>query len=538
MLHLNICGLQDHSGWQAAQIALPRYDVAAMQQRTLVHPNWLHFGAGNIFYAFLAAAQQTLLNTGAADSGIVAVASHNFRAAEDTFKPHDGLSLLVRMHADGTSDKEVIGSVAGCLKADWQDGDWHRLQEMFQDPALQMVSFTITEKGYALCDMNGQLLPVVQTDLSAGPDRPRHTLSIVVSLLHSRFLAGGTPAALVSMDNCAQNGKKLRDSCLAIASAWAEHGFVSDAFLRWISDEKTVSFPWTMIDKITPYPSEKVARELTDCGVADMTISTSATGSISAPFVNAEVTEYLVVEDAFPNGRPPLEQAGVYFTDRLTVERSEKMKVGTCLNPLHTALAIFGCLLGYRTIAAEMQDPELTALVRGIAAESLPVVEDPGIIRPEAFIRQVLTERFPNPAIPDTPQRIATDSSQKIPVRYGGTLQRYKTQGLSMAELRYIPLVFAGWCRYLLSVDDAGRPMELSPDPLLPQLRPLLADITWNDPSSLGDRLKAILAKDSIFGVNLYEVGLGQPVEDAFRSMLEGPGAVRNTLKRLMREKN
>ena len=150
----------------------------------------------------------------------------------------------------------------------------------------------------------------------------------------------------------------------------------------------------------------------------------------------------------------------------------------------------------------------------------------------------MLTERFPNPAIPDTPQRIATDSSQKIPVRYGGTLQRYKTQGLSMAELRYIPLVFAGWCRYLLSVDDAGCPMELSPDPLLPQLRPLLADITWNDPSSLGDRLKAILAKDSIFGVNLYEVGLGQPVEDAFRSMLEGPGAVRNTLKRLMREKN
>ena len=83
MLHLNIRGLQDHSGWQAAQIALPRYDVAAMQQRTLVHPKWLHFGAGNIFYAFLAAAQQTLLNTGAADSGIGAVASHKFRAAED-----------------------------------------------------------------------------------------------------------------------------------------------------------------------------------------------------------------------------------------------------------------------------------------------------------------------------------------------------------------------------------------------------------------------------------------------------------------------
>ena len=481
---------------------------------------------------FIGGIADGLLEQGLLDRGLTCVETFDYDVVDKIYRPYDNLGLQVILNPDGTRDVRVLGSFAEAVKAQCTDAaQWARLKEIFRTPSLQLVSFTITEKGYALCDMNGQLLPVVQTDLSAGPDRPRHTLSIVVSLLHSRFLAGGTPAALVSMDNCAQNGKKLRDSCLAIASAWAERGFVSDAFLRWISDEKTVSFPWTMIDKITPYPSEKVARELTDCGVADMTISTSATGSISAPFVNAEVTEYLVVEDAFPNGRPPLEQAGVYFTDRLTVERSEKMKVGTCLNPLHTALAIFGCLLGYRTIAAEMQDPELTALVKGIAAESLPVVEDPGIIRPEAFIRQVLTERFPNPAIPDTPQRIATDSSQKIPVRYGGTLQRYKTRGLPMAELRYIPLVFAGWCRYLLAVDDAGCPMELSPDPLL-------ADITWNDPSSLGDRLKAILAKDSIFGVNLYEVGLGQPVEDAFRSMLEGPGAVRNTLKRLMKEKN
>lgn len=538
MLHLNICGLRDRDGWQAAQIALPNYDVAAVQQRTLEHPRWIHFGAGNIFCALLAAAQQKLLNAGAAESGIVAVASHNFRAAEDKFKPYDSLSLLVRMHGDGSSDTEVIGSVAGCLKGDWQDGDWQRLERMFRDPALQMVTFTITEKGYALHDMNGELLPVVQADLTAGPGRPRHTLSIVVSLLLSRFVSGGAPVALVSMDNCAQNGKKLRDSCLTIARAWAETGLVPHAFLDWLGDEKTVSFPWTMIDKITPYPSERVAGELTERGVEGMTISTSDTGSISAPFVNAEVAEYLVVEDAFPNGRPPLERAGVYFTDRLTVEKTEKMKVGTCLNPLHTALAIFGCLLGYRTIAAEMQDADLTALVRGIAAESLPVVEDPGIIRPEEFIRQVLTERFPNPAIPDTPQRIATDSSQKIPVRYGGTLQRYEKRGLAVTELRYIPLVFAAWCRYLLAVDDEGQPMSLSPDPLLEQLRPLLADITWNDPNSCADRLKAVLDKESIFGVNLYEVGLGQTVEEAFRSMLEGAGAVRKTLKRFIREKN
>ena len=400
-----------------------------------------------------------------------------------------------------------------------------------------MVSFTITEKGYALRDMNGSLLPAVVQDLAAGPFRPRHTLSIAVALLYQRFLAGGSPIAVVSMDNCAQNGKKLRDSCLAIAEGWQEGGFVPENFLRWLSCEESVSFPWSMIDKITPHPSQKVADQLTALGVAGMAITKSATGTVSAPFVNAEVTEYLVLEDHFPNGRPPLEQAGVYFTDRATVEKSEKMKVGTCLNPLHTALAVFGCLLDYQTISAEMRDTDLVTLVERIADESLPVVEDPGILRPTEFIHQVLHERFPNPAIPDTPQRIATDTSQKLPVRYGGTLRRYRERSLPMVQLRYIPLVFAGWCRYLLGVDDAGKTMPVSPDPLLPQLQPLLADVTLGKPDTFTHQLRPILQNADIFGVDLYEAGLAKTVEDDFRAMLAGPGAVRDILRRQLSER-
>ena len=537
MLHLNIQGLRNKSGWQAAHIALPRYDVSAMQERTLRHPVWIHFGAGNIFRAFLAAAQQSLLNAGLTDTGIVAAASHNFSAATEGYTPYDNLSLLVRMHADGSCDREVIGSVAGCLKADWQDEDWQTLCRMFCDPSLQMVSFTITEKGYALRDMDGTLLPVVAQDLAAGPFRPRHTLSIAVALLYQRFLAGGSPIAVVSMDNCAQNGKKLRDSCLTLAEGWQKGGFVPEDFLRWLSCEENVSFPWSMIDKITPHPSQKVADQLTALGVAGMAITKSATGTVSAPFVNSEVTEYLVLEDHFPNGRPPLEQAGVYFTDRATVEKSEKMKVGTCLNPLHTALAVFGCLLDYQTISAEMRDTDLVTLVERIAGESLPVVEDPGILRPTEFIHQVLHERFPNPAIPDTPQRIATDTSQKLPVRYGGTLRRYRERSLPMVQLRYIPLVFAGWCRYLLGVDDAGKTMPVSPDPLLPQLQPLLADVTLGKPDTFTHQLRPILQNADIFGVDLYEAGLAKTVEDDFRAMLAGPGAVRDILRRQLTER-
>ena len=159
------------------------------------------------------------------------------------------------------------------------------------------------------------------------------------------------------------------------------------------------------------------------------------------------------------------------------------MKVGTCLNPLHTALAVFGCLLDYQTISAEMQDTDLVTLVERIAGESLPVVEDPGILRPTEFIHQVLHERFPTRHSRHAP-RIATDTSQKLPVRYGGTLRRYRERSLPMVQLRYIPLVFAGWCRYLLGVDDAGKTMPVSPDPLLPQLQPLLADVTLGKPDT------------------------------------------------------
>ena len=538
MLHLNIQGLKDRSAWEAAGIALPRYDVEAMKARTLQRPSWVHFGAGNIFRGFLAAAQQTRLNAGVTDTGILAAESFDFQIIDKVYEPYDELSLLVRMHADGFYDKEVVASVAGGYKADCAGPDWARLVQVFQNPSLQLASFTITEKGYALTDLAGETLPVARQDFAAGPDAPRHTMSIAAALLYRRFQAGGHPIAMVSMDNCAQNGKKLREGVFAAAEAWERAGLVPAAFLAWLSDQKKVTFPWSMIDKITPHPSEQVKKALEDLGLQDMTISRTNTGTLIAPFVNAETTEYLVLEDAFPNGRPPLERAGVYFTDRATVEKAEKMKVGTCLNPLHTALAVYGCLLGYTTIAAEMADPDLRALVEHIAAEGLPVVEDPGLLSPRKFIDEVLRQRFPNPAIPDTPQRIAADTSQKLPVRYGGTLQRYTQRtDLAVSALEYIPLVFAGWCRYLLGVDDALREMPVSPDPMAPALQALLAGVKVGTPETCTDQLRPILSNAAIFGVDLYQAGLGEKTEAAFRAMLAGPGAVRTTLRRYLSER-
>ena len=255
-----------------------------------------------------------------------------------------------------------------------------------------------------------------------------------------------------------------------------------------------------------------------------------------APFVNSEEAGYLVIEDNFPNGRPPLEKVGVYVTDKKTVDLVERMKVCTCLNPLHTSLAVFGCLLGYDTIAAEMQDKDLKALVERIGYdEGMKVVANPGIIDPEQFIKEVIEVRLPNPNIPDTPQRIATDTSQKLAIRFGETIKLYNERAdLDVTQLTFIPLTIAAWCRYLLGINDKGEPMKLSPDPLLEELQTLLKDIKFGDCKTVQKRLLPILSNEKIFGVNLYDVGLGEKIEHFFRLLISGPGAVRLTLQSML----
>ena len=533
-MQVNEQGLKNKEQWESKGYDLPKFDRAAVTEKTKENPFWVHFGAGNIFRAFQANVVQNLLNDGVLDRGLVVAEGFDYEIVEKMNRPHDGYSILVTLKANGSVEKTVVGSVVESLTVDSDnDADFNRLREIFKKDSLQMASFTITEKGYSLVNGKGEMLPSVVADMEKGPEKPESYIGKVVSLLYTRFQAGEKPIAMVSMDNCARNGEKLRAGVLSMARGWAERGLVESAFLDWLEDEGRVSFPWSMIDKITPHPSERVQEELGRLGVADMAIARTNTGTLIAPFVNAEITEYLVLEDAFPNGRPALEGAGVYLTDRTTVEKAEKMKVGTCLNPLHTALAVYGCLLGYTSIAAEMGDADLKALVEHIAAESLPVVEDPGILSPRAFIDEVLHERFPNPAIPDTPQRIAADTSQKLPVRYGGTLRRYSRQSeQALAGLEFAPLVFAGWCRYLLGVDDRGNAMPVSPDPMLPQLQAHLKGIEVGRPDSLAGQLRPILSNAALFGVDLYAAGLGERTEEMFRDMLAGPGAVRATLHR------
>ncbi len=527
--------LKNGDVWAKAQIELPKFDREAMKAETRTCPQWIHFGAGNIFRAFPAALQQKLLNKGVEKTGIIVAEGYDYEIVKKAYQPQDDLSLLVTLKSDGTIEKTVIGSLAESLTVDRHDqADWNRLKEIFAAPSLQMVSFTITEKGYSLAGGDGAYRADVQADFQAGPDQADSYIGKLAALCYHRYVNGRAPLAMVSMDNCSHNGDKLFAAVDAYAREWVQRGLAEQGFLAYIEDPACVSFPWSMIDKITPRPDDSVKKMLEEVGFTDTESIVTSKNTYVAPFVNAEEVEYLVIEDAFPNGRPALDQAGVMFTTRDTVEKVERMKVCTCLNPLHTTLAVYGCLLGYTKISEEMKDEDLVKLVELIGyKEGLPVVTDPGILSPKTFIDEVLQIRVPNPFMPDTPQRIACDTSQKLSIRFGETIKEYAARPeLSVADLRFIPMVHAGWCRYLLGVDDEGSTFTVSPDPMYQSMAELLKDVKVGEACDVHKILEPVLSNEKIFGVNLYQAGLGETVEQIFSELIAGTGAVRATLKR------
>ncbi|RHU66030.1 mannitol dehydrogenase family protein [Clostridium sp. TF08-15] len=530
----------DRDAFLAAGYHLPEFDYDTVHKNTVEHPHWIHFGAGNIFRAFQANVAQNLLNSGILDTGLIAAEGYDYEIIEKSYRPHDNLSILATLKADNTVEKTIVGSIMESLILDSKnEAEYACLREIFKNPSLQMASFTITEKGYATANAKGEFFPAVAADFEKGPEAPESYLGKVVSLLYTRYTHGALPIAMVSMDNCSHNGDKLYAAVNAFAKAWTDNGLVEAGFLGYVNDQTKVTFPWSMIDKITPRPDAKVEAMLAEDHIGGLDAVVTSKNTYIAPFVNAEECEYLVIEDAFPNGKPALDKGGIIFTDRATVDKVEKMKVCTCLNPLHTALAIYGCLLGYTLISEEMKNPLLKNMVEVIGyKEGLPVVVNPGILDPKKFIDEVVNVRIPNPFLPDSPQRIATDTSQKLSIRFGETIKAYEASpDLHTEDLKLIPLVYAGWLRYLMGIDDEGREFTPSSDPLLEEARQYVADYELSfSPKDLS-KLDALLANEKIFGVNLHAIGMDTLVKQYFAELSSGVGAVAAALKKYVPEK-
>lgn len=538
-MKLTRAGIKDRTAWEKAGITLPGYDVEAVSEKAKKEPVWVHFGIGNIFRVFIGGIADGLLEEGVMDRGITCVETFDYDVVDKIYQPYDNLGLNVILHGNGTREYKVIGSLAEAVKAQASDPEqWKRLKEIFASSSLQLVSFTITEKGYALHRADGTWLPYVAADIQNGPEKATGAMAVLVAMLYVRYQVGKYPLALVSMDNCSQNGAKLRESVLTMAEEWKKAGYVDEGFVSYVSDEDTVAFPWTMIDKITPRPSERIADDLEKAGVEYMQPVITGKQTYIAPFVNAEKPQYLVIEDHFPNGRPALEKGfGVYMTDRNTVNLSERMKVTVCLNPVHSATGPLGVVLGYDLFAHMLNTNEdMMKMARMVAYdEGLPVVPNPGILSPQAFVDELFNERFPNEYLGDTNLRLAVDVSQMVGIRFGETVKAYVEKYGDASRLTAIPLGIAGWLRYLLAVDDAGNHYELAPDPMKEELTEQLKDIVVGHPETFKDQLKLILSNERLFFTDLYKDGVGEKIETMFREMIAGPGAVKATIHKYVK---
>ena len=224
-MKLTLNGIKEHEAWENAGIQLPGYDVEKISAKAKEAPVWVHFGIGNIFRVFIGGIADGLLEEGILDRGITCVETFDYDVVDKIYEPYDNLGLNVILHGDGNREYKVLGALAEAVKAQSSElAQWNRLKEIFTSKSLQMASFTITEKGYALHKADGTWFPFVQADIQNGPDKATGAMAVLVAMLYERYKAGKYPIALVSMDNCSQNGAKLRESVLTMTEEWKKAG--------------------------------------------------------------------------------------------------------------------------------------------------------------------------------------------------------------------------------------------------------------------------------------------------------------------------
>jgi len=509
----------------------PIYNRNTMIRETAENPSWIHVGCGNFFRACIAPLAEDLLNQGLMTKGIIGCVSHNLDVVDTVYAPYDNAYLHVQLHGDGQLSKQAIGCIADILKLNLRySHDLLTMRKYIQSPSLQIVSFCITEKAYPSADMQRNCQTDIHQDFDTEPSHAKTLFGIITSLLYQRFINGKLPLALMSFDNFARNGDVLKNTIIEYAYAWCSKGFVPTDFIQYLRNPSLIAFPWTMVDRITPLPSNQVAQILQEDGYCNAEIIITKKCSHVASFCNTEKHWYIAMEDAFPNGRPPFEQADVRMASQHQVEQTERMKVCACLNPVHTALALSGCLLGYQRICDAIKDKDLYNFVHQLAVkELLPLVSKESLWDAKEFLSEVLNQRLPNKYLPDSPQRIACDTSLKMPIRFGTAISWHGRHG-SVHMLDGIVLVIALWLRYLLRIDDEGNAMEISYDPNLECNSIIQNNGLYGIDSYDHSKLLLLLQNKALFKENLKEIGLSTKILSCLDILASNTGAVRRAI--------
>ncbi|TDT30970.1 mannitol dehydrogenase family protein [Naumannella halotolerans] len=425
------------------EVARPTYD------RSSVTPGVMHFGVGNFHRSHQAMYIDALMNQGKAlDWGICGVGVMPRDAQmRDALSHSDHLYTLVLKHPDGSRDVRVIGSIVDFLYA---PDDPEKVIEQLASPQIRIVSLTVTEGGYNFDPSTGEFRldnPAIAADLE-GKAAPTTAFGLIVAGLKRRRERGIEPFTIMSCDNIQGNGEMAHKSFTAYAKA------DDPEFAQWL--ETHVSFPNSMVDRITPVTTDEDRAEVAELlgGVTD-----------DWPVVAEPFTQW-ALEDSFPDGRPPLEDVGVQVVE--DVEPYELMKL-RLLNASHQGIAYFGWLLGYRLVDEAASDELLARYLRAyMDSEATPTLQPvPGVDLDQ--YKDTLIERFTNSEVRDTVARLAAESSDRIPKWLVPVIKE------NLAADRPVELsaaMVASWARYDEGVDEQGEPIEIV-DQLADELKAL-----------------------------------------------------------------
>ncbi len=431
----------------------------------------VHLGPGAFFRAFNAVYTQEAIEAQGGDWGITAISLRS-PTARDQMQPQGGCFTSVTL-ANGNITDRVIGSVTDVLVAPENP---KAIVDAMADPAVRIVSMTITEKGYCHHPATGDINldhPDIIHDLSH-LDTPKSAPGLIVAALAARRTAGHMPFTVLSCDNLPSNGTLARGVVLGFARA------VEPGLAEWIAEN--VPFPATMVDRITPATTDQ-----------DITDLEQRTGYHDPACVVHEAFRQWVIEDDFVAGRPSWDTAGVQFVTN--VDAHELMKL-RCLNGTHSTLAYLGYLAGYETIAETVADPIFAKLCNTMWRDEIA----PTVPKPEggnlASYCATLLERYRDTSIRHRTWQIAMDGSQKLPQRLLGTIRDNLAKGHVPAGLC---LAVAAWMRYVGAVDEKGAAIDVR-DPLADRLK------TASDQAddALG-KVTALLSVSEVFDPDLAE---------------------------------
>lgn len=452
-----------------ANVITPRYD------RSAVTPGIVHIGVGNFHRAHQALVLDRLMSEGSAlDWGIRGVALlPSDEPLVRRMQEQDCLYTLVEKSPDGTWDYRVIGSILDVL---WAPDDPASVIEALADPRIRIVSLTITEGGYNVDRLTGEFIadsPAVVADLAPGAV-PTTVFGVIVEALRRRRTAGTPAFTVLSCDNIQHNGDVARRMFLAFA------GLRDADMADWM--EQQVAFPNSMVDRITPVTTP-----------ADVAAVSEALGVQDECPVVCEPFFQWVVEESFPAGRPPWEDAGVQVTRDVTPYEKMKLRL---LNASHQGLCYFSRLAGYEYVHDAMTWPELrTFLRRFMDEEQTPTLDPVPGVALDAY-KAELIDRFSNPQVRDTVARLCAESSDRIPK---WLLPAVRDRLAQDGDVRLAAAIVASWARYAEAVDESGAAIEVV-DPLRDELVPI-AQRQKDDPTAFLDnrRLFGDLVEDPRF---------------------------------------